>query len=167
MATAVQRSLLRHLWYLSAPLVVLALFDTNVDPVIREAMAITLHNTPRPPNFAPGKPEFPTDRMVGNASLEHFIGPQSWIIFELLGSYGAWLTLPCPQWDGNAEYDRMFSIVKHLEVVNDVAERSIKDIQDYANAAQDGAHRGWIVLVSNPHWAKIPAISKNEMEEHL
>ena len=58
-------------------------------------------------------------------------------------------------------------IVNRIVVVNDAAERGIKDIQEYANAAGDSEDRGNIVLVSNSHRVKIPVFSKNEMEENF
>ncbi len=57
--------------------------------------------------------------------------------------------------------------VSNLEVVNDSAERGIKDIQDYANSAQDGGHREKIAIVSSSHRIKLPEFKKNEMEEEL
>ena len=54
-----------------------------------------------------------------------------------------------------------------LSVVKDTAEHCVKAIQDFANAARDGMHRGGIILVSSSHCMKIPTFSKNEMEENL
>ena len=167
-ARAVRQSLLRHLWYLTEHLVILAFFDESVAPEVKEDMATRLHNTPRPQNFATGKPEFPTGIITANIpTMEQFIGPKSWLLFHLLGNNGAWLTMPPDQWSTNQEYNNMRDIVTKLEVVNDVAERGVKDIQDYADAARDGAYRERIILVSNSHRIKLPGFSKNEMDEYL
>ena len=99
--------------------------------------------------------------------MEQLIGPNSWLLFHLLETNGAWLALPANQWNTDAEFSEMLAVVKNVAVVNDAAERGVKDIQDYANAARDGAHKGRIVLVSNSHRAKLPQFLKNEMEEHL
>ena len=131
-------------------------------------MATQLHNTPRPQNFATGKPDSPTGIITANIpTMEQFIGPKSWLLFHLLGNNGAWLTMPPDQWSTNQEYNDMRDIVTKLEVVNDVAERGVKDIQDYADAARDGAYRERIILVSNSHRIKLPGFSKNEMDEYL
>ena len=61
----------------------------------------------------------------------------------------------------------MAAVVRELPVVNDTAKRSIKDIQDYANAANDGDRRGNIIIVSASHRIKIPSFLKKEMEENL
>lgn len=80
---------------------------------------------------------------------------------------GDWLVTPAAQWDTNPDYTRMKEIVTNLSVVNDAAERGVKDIQDYANVARDGSCRERMILISNSHRIKIPSFLKNEMEEHL
>ena len=46
---------------------------------------------------------------------------------------------------------RVLAFLSDLKVVNDAAERCIKDIQEYKNAANDSAHRKDILLVVNDH----------------
>ena len=65
------------------------------------------------------------------------------------------------------EDKHMAAIVCNIPVVNDSAERSVKDIQDYANVAKDRTHKENIMLVSNSHRVTIQAFLKKEMEEHL
>ena len=96
-----------------------------------------------------------------------FVGPRSWLVFQLLGSGGAWLHLPVEEWEGNEEFDLMAKIVGDLAVVNDTAERAVKDVEDYANAAHDGEKREKIILVSNSHRFKLPEFLKNEMENSI
>ena len=50
-----------------------------------------------------------------------------------------------------------------LEVVNGTAERGVKDIQEYANAARDNDQTGRIILVSNSHRVKLREFQKNTM----
>jgi hypothetical protein len=77
---------------------------------------------------------------------------------------GAWhATLP-DQWRTNPEFLNLYEVVRKLKVVNDVAERGVKDIEDYANSANDGAHRIRIILVCNSHRFKLPGFTKHEME---
>lgn len=58
-------------------------------------------------------------------------------------------------------------IVQNIAVVNDTAERAVKDTQDFANSARDGAARGRIILVSNDHRGRVSSFKKNEMQENL
>ena len=59
-----------------------------------------------------------------------------------------WLSLSPNQWEQNQSFRRTKAVVSELAVVNDAAERGVKDVQEYANAARDGEHRGNIVLVA-------------------
>ena len=71
--------------------------------------------------------------------------------------------VPLDQWEVDDDYQEMAKIIERLAVVNDTAERSVKDIEDYANAAHDGEKRGNIILVANSHRIKLPEFLKNEM----
>lgn len=163
-ARAVKASITRHLWYLTEPLVVFALFDPESELKVKEEMAAALLQTPRPAKFRMGKPPFP--RLNDNTKLQKLIG-HSWLVFDLLDSEGDWLHLPPDQWDQSQEFKLMANIVRNIAVVNDAAERGIKDIQEYANAAQDGSCRERIVLVTSSHRRKLPSFLKNEMEENM
>ena len=44
-------------------------------------------------------------------------------------------------WESDAEYIRMNACLRDLKVVNDLAERCIKDIQEYADLAKDSQYR--------------------------
>ena len=88
-------------------------------------------------------------------------------MFHLFDVGAAWLDVPPALWPEDPDYVAMHSIVKELAVVNDCAERSIKDIQDYANAARDGDYGGDIILVSASHRIKVQSFLKNEMEENV
>ena len=168
-AGEVKRSILRHLWYLSEPLVIFELFDEQLDGRTRAAIAASLDATPRPAVFLPGKPVFPVNTLlqVNNLTLDYLEGPLSWLVFHLLDKEGRWLTLPPDTWNDNEEYRSMQSVVHTIAVVNGAAERSVKDVQDFTNAAKDGSYRDQIILVSNSHRAKIATFRKNEMQEKL
>ena len=166
-AASVKQSITRHLWYLTEQLVIFGLFDADVEDTVKQTMAELLHRTPRPQAFPPGKPVFPAARLEREPRLPILVGPNSWLLFNLLGMTGDWLALPPAQWHTIAEFRSMQDILNNISVVNDAAERGIKDITDYANAARDGTCRERIVLVSNSHRMKIPSFMKNEMNEKL
>ena len=141
------------------------MFDENLDDETKQSVADALLASRNPGAFDPKKPEFQTDTLeLPGASLSSFVGSQSWLLFQLLspGSY-LWLLLPLDQWEEDEDYQEMAKIIERLAVVNDTAERSVKDIEDYANAAHDGEKRGNIILVANSHRIKLPEFLKNEM----
>ena len=148
--------------------VVFSLFDENLEDSTRRSIADALLASVNPGAFPAKKPEFQTDVLeLPGASLSSFVGPKSWLPFQLLSPGSAWLLLPVDQWQDDDDYQQMANIIEDLAVVNDTAERSVKDIEDYANAAHDGEKRGKIILVANSHRFKLPEFLKNEMEHNI
>ena len=151
MIEAVQESVMNHLWYLTEELVIFGLFDDGLDNAERNAMAAQLMSYPNLGNFEPGKPVFPIDLMVRNPRLETFVGPRSWLLFNKLNANGVWLQMDVSDWESDAEYIRMNACLRDLKVVNDLAERCIKDIQEYADLAKDSQYREDILIVATDH----------------
>ena len=54
-------------------------------------------------------------------------------------------------WLDNEDYTLMKDTIKDLKVVNDAAERCIKDITEYRDWAQDTQHPEDILIVVNDH----------------
>ena len=103
--------------------------------------------------FAQGKPVFPVDALAGGvaSSLSFFINEKSWLLFSILKCRGGWLATDVSEWENDQEYCQMLSCIKDLKVVNDCAERCIKDITEYANAAKDSEYREDILVVATDH----------------
>ena len=114
-------------------------------------MAVKLYSEVRPQNFRPGKPKFPTDLLTDAPRLDSFVGPKSWLLFEKLDANGAWLNSDPTEWENVEEYQRMYNFVRELKVVNDLAERCVKDIEEYKNMAKDSEHRDEILTVASDH----------------
>lgn len=161
------KSIKRQAWYLTQELVVLSLFDKTLSIESRREIADALLTSPVPMLFEPGKPSFQVDLLDAHATLASFIGPKSWLLFKLLGKDGAWLNLPVEEWDENIDYTQMCSVIQDLAVVNDTAERSVKDVEEFANSARDGDKRGKIVTVAGSHRIKIPEFKKALMETDI
>ena len=58
----------------------------------------------------------------------------------------------------------MSAVISDLAVVNDTAERSIKDVEEFANYARDGDKLGKIVTIADSHRIKCPGFKKALME---
>ena len=151
MISAVQKNFRNHLWYLTEQLVVFGLFDDHLCNEERKCMAVKLYSEVRPQNFRPGKPKFPTDLLTDAPQLDSFVGPKSWLLFEKLDANGAWLNSDPIEWENVGEYQRMYNFVRELKVVNDLAERCVKDIEEYKNMAKDSEHRDEILTVASDH----------------
>ena len=142
---------------------VFGLFDYNLADEERRAMGSKLLASPRPLHFKPGKPLFPLDKMSPHPSLHSFIGKRSWLIFEKLNAVGDWLQLEVNDWSKDDEYQRMRSYLSDLKVVNDLAERCIKDIQEYADLAKDSVYREAILLVASDHRGVLQDLRKQAL----
>ena len=89
--------------------------------------------------------------MCASPQLDSFIGERSWLVFDKLAGIGNWLRLNVDQWDSDPEYLRLREVLLDLKVVNDLAERCVKDVQDYAKLARDSKYREDILMVVSDH----------------
>ena len=80
-------------------------------------------------------------------------------MFSLLGIGDAWLDLPTVEWPHDHQHTEIKNIVQDLAVINDTAERGVKDIQIYTHAALDGDQR-YMILVSSSHCVRLPEFLK-------
>ena len=68
-----------------------------------------------------------------------------------MNAAGNWLQKNVNDWEDDDEYMRMKNCLQDLKVVNDIAERCIKDILDYADLAKDSQYQEDIVIVATDH----------------
>ena len=152
LTAAALQSVKRHLWYLTEELVIFCLFDEELGEAERRLVADQLLQSQYPPHFATGKPRSPDqNRLIANPLLSTFVGPRSWLLFERTGAGSQWLQRPVAEWPLSADYLLLHNMIRDLEVVNDGAERSIKDVTEYANITQDGTMRDDYIVVANSH----------------
>ena len=165
----VQISLLRHLSYLTEELSVFSIFDCDLGYDCRSDIATTLLSYPKPPFFPTGKPTFPDKDMLSNdPEIKSFIGPRSWLLFDLLRMEDPrWLHLPAKEWESDEQFVQMNRIVKDLSAVNDTAERAVKNVTEYANSANDGGQRGKIFEVAAWHHSRMSAYKKEALEKAI
>ena len=139
------RSVRRHLWYLCPELVVLALFDDGTGVDEKQAIAVTLANIMRPHVLATGKPGHPDFNPIAThltdekPSLPVFVTERSWLMFHLLESDAVWLTEHPAVWDDYDDYEHCKRFYSDMLVVNDAAERAVKDVQNCAQMTRDPA----------------------------
>lgn len=152
LTTAAMESVKRHLWYLTQECVVFCLFDDELPEAERRQVADVLLQHPVPLQFATGKPVAPNNNlMTPNPLLSTFVGPRSWLLFERTHASSQWLQTPVADWPLSADFRLLQGLVEGLEVVNDGAERSIKDVTEYADITQDGLMRDDYIVVANSY----------------
>ena len=151
MVEAAMTSLLRHSWYLTQELVVFALWDSSISNAEKRAIAMKIASIPPPPTWSTTKPELLTllPRLPSKPKLKDMVGERSHLVFHLLQVGSNWLRQPVRAWSIDLEYVRVGDFLNQLQVVNDSAERCIKDITEYRDRTKDSEYREDILLVVN------------------
>ena len=144
-ATAALESRALHLHYLSAELVIFSMFDVNVCENERQEMArallsfssqwvpgdILIDQVRLPgPNFINSEAYWLNDNMP---SLSLFISGRSFLLFDILSLVHedlGFLSRPVQTWNEDEVYQKVFTFVTNLKVVNDPAERLVKTVTE-------------------------------------
>lgn len=177
-STALVNSLTNHLWYLCPELVVLSLFDEAVSDQQKSAVAQAILQHPIPAHFAPGKPggrkfeqvspilqDFITRRTPVVPSLSAFVTERSWLLFHLVGRGAAqWLEREPEEWPLDEDYMFTSRVVHDMLVVNDCAERNIKDITDYIRTVRNvNGMLDDIILVGEDRRSLVPNLNRENL----
>ena len=94
-------------------------------------MAFQLLSISPPDEFRKEIPVF--KRNIDRCSkLCHFIGSETWFIFECLRMDKEWLYDKPEQWTANKSFKKGQKFVANIKIVNDEAERTVKLYSDYA-----------------------------------
>ena len=112
-----------QMWYLTPQLIVLSLFDDGLDDEEREDLAVTLSKVPRE-KVSTGRGYVTNLTWPGHRPLvSSFLGPDSWLMFDLCGVDGVpgWLNIPCCHWSKFEDYQRMEAFARNMTVTNDAA----------------------------------------------
>ncbi len=143
------------MWYLSEELVPLALCDQSTLDVNKAAIVTAMLQAGRPQQIPPQKPmmndHLLTNHVRGEVQLQSFVGERSWLIFDRLDVPCDWMQLQPSEWINSADFMRFNDLVHSLEVVNDCAERAIKDVTEFVNYAKDANSRDRVMMVVNHH----------------
>ena len=143
------------MWCLSEEMVPLALCDDETSDEEKADNAIGMLNARIPQQFAPGNPVMKThlldNQPVEEIRLHDFVLEQSWLLLEHLDVAVDWMHLPPPIWLQSAPFLRFQEMVHSLKVVNDCAERAVKDITEFIHYSWDAGRRDCIQVVVNHH----------------
>jgi hypothetical protein len=139
-------ALSRHLWYLTAEMVPLALFSDLTPSVERQNLAARLlevrsgADLPRD-RFGTGfgKPRFPT-KLTPSTTLAELVGVDSWFMFNLLHLESDFLIVDVDQWTEVPSFVSSKSKIDAINVINDCAERGVKLSSDFLTGARSEEH---------------------------
>lgn len=175
----------RHLWYLTPQLLPFLFCDQSADITMKEELAKKLIATPRTQNISGGKPNFPvmclcelkcasTCMLLPEMDLKNigtryeistdFIDEKSWLLFDLINiSDFEWLSKPYSEWESHNGYTKLCCFVKNCKVVNDIAERGIKLISDFAHKTHNEDQRQCLLQVVESHRNQFPDFKKSTL----
>ncbi len=133
------QSLLRHTWYLTPQLVVLALADRELETEVKTNILHKLlsYDVTEKKDLLMEKPDvdFP---IVPMSTLDNFVNEQSYLLFLLLDITKQKLIFckekgieACEDHGMSKSFNYFSQCVSQLSVINDHAERHIKLIQDF------------------------------------
>ena len=97
--------------------------------------------------------------------LPDLVDESSWLIFSCLQmSDPAWLSLPVAAWREDPAYCEGKKVIQGLKVTNDVAERGVKLIQDFASSvtAQE-TQLQQLLLVVEKHRKELSDFKKSSL----
>ena len=154
----------RHLYYLTEELVVLCLFSNKVDENTKEAMASKIVSFAKPKTFALEKPKVPI--MDIGTTLPSLVGPNSWLLFDVMGDTGDWLLKSSDMWENDHHYVETRAFVRSMKVVNDSSERGVKLIQDFCNVITvDSEKRRHLLKSVQSSRTKFPNFKKETLNQ--
>jgi hypothetical protein len=147
----VLQSCYRHMWYMAAQLVSLALTDKDLEEDSKEKMARALHSQERT-KIETGKPTFPVlchGFTVTRKDMASLVTSDSWLVFDLLGLTGPqdWLLSPVSSWHKVSDFLVLHEFSQNLVVVNDLAERGIHLATEFVNRVQSEEQRNALFQV--------------------
>ena len=169
-AQAAMTALHRHLWYLTEEIAPFALFstllsDSNKKQVVRQ---LRRHEDDATSCLQQGVPIFPQLSTSSPIQLSSLVGAKSWQLFRVLQVDNNWMTLPPTQWVTDAAYNEAAMFVHNCKVVNDMAERAVKLITDFAGTiTQDEVQRQYLLQTVEKHRREISNFKKTTLRDAL
>ena len=165
---AVVSSTYRHLWYLTPQLIPLALTDLELEDTSRVEMASALHRQERKV-IKTGKPTFPVltyGAKYARENMSMLIGPESWLVFDLLNLSGSqdWLLTPTSEWHLSPDYMKLHNFASNLVVSNDLAERGVHLATDFINRVESEEQREALFQVVEDYRSRVKDTSKSSLK---
>lgn len=169
-AQAAMTALNRHLWYLTEEIAPFALFSTLLSDSKKKQVIQQLlkHEDDATSCLQKGMPIFPQLSTSSPTQLSSLIGAKSWQLFRLLHVDNSWMNLPPTQWVTDAAYNEAAMFVHNCRVVNDMAERAVKLITDFAGTiTKDEIQRQYLLQTVEKHRREISNFKKTTLRDSL
>ena len=104
-------------------------------------------------------------RKVTGRVLSSFVTEDSWLIFDLLDLREAqeWLQTPVRMWEMFSDFRKFRDFVVNVSVVNDLAERGMHLITEFASKCENKEERQALLQVVEQHREQFPNFNKKTL----
>lgn len=157
----------RHMGYLKPQLATLSLASSVVKDEEKAAIASAMLANPVLYDADKGAIDEVTPFIDEDTMLADLVDDGSWLIFDLMKMDAKqWLERPVSEWEAHRDYVRYCDFVRAAKVTNDVAERAIGLIQDFANTVtKDEDQLQWLLQLVEAHRRKVSSFGKGACGE--
>ena len=87
------------------------------------------------------------------------------ILFKLFHLDTAWLLTEPAIWPLSPAYQELRDLTRDMKVVNDSAERAVKDVQEYANMTRYAGNIDDVILVRTDHRCRLSHLRKSDLND--
>lgn len=168
-SNAAVKKFAKHLWYLAPETAAFAFFDDDVPLDIKHKMAIKMKTVEDTDYESPVKrfiikqEEF---HVLKEKDLSYFITSESNAMFSRFKISMNFMNKSPSTWREDENYQRGMKILNSLVVVNDVAERGVKLIQEYNNIlSKDETEKQYIIQIVSEYRKRYPDSSKSTLSK--
>ncbi|XP_050530606.1 uncharacterized protein LOC126899603 [Daktulosphaira vitifoliae] len=154
-----------HLWYLVSETAAMAFFDDDLCEDTKIKMVNSLNNREEDPctnkRIVVGVNEIYDFK---NKNIDDFISTESKKLFERYDIETDFLNINPLSWKDNSQYIRGKIIVNNLKVINDLAERGVKLIEEYNNIlTKDEAQKQYLLQIVTEYRRCFPNCNKSTL----
>lgn len=154
-----------HLWYLSAEAVGLAFFDPNISIDVKRKMVQSINGTVPDDGCDYRNVIQPINvPSIANKTLDYFVSKKTATFFERFNISTDFMRHDPPLWPECSEYVQGLEVVQKIIVVNDVAERKVKLMEEYnALLTKDEEQKQFLLLTVDQYRKKYPHYAKSAL----
>ncbi|XP_029159566.1 uncharacterized protein LOC114931605 [Nylanderia fulva] len=158
-----------HLWYLNPECAAISFFDESMLLEVKRKMVLKLDPIEDIDNCYPKRIQMNHDIVsFCGKQMDYFTTPQSRNFFLKFEINDEFLKIDPVLWDQNANYQRSLNIVKHLKVVNDVAERGVHLFSEYNDLLTRNEDQKMFVLqIVSEYRKRFPDAKKETIMKHF
>ena len=98
--------------------------------------------------------------------MSSLVGPESWLIFDLLHLKGSqdWLLNPTSYWHLSPEFNMLLEFANNLVVVNDLAERGVHLATDFIKRVESEEQRDALFQVVEEFRDRVKDVTKSSLK---